>query len=98
MKELAKQFSSICSKLCIKIEPSLNGANDLISILSFVAKSPFIPIDWIIDHNIDDLIDNARKYKEQTENQINTTNELKSKFNDIFLIVMQSKVKIAYVL
>lgn len=84
MKELAKQFSSICSKLCIKIEPSLNGANDLISILSFVAKSPFIPIDWIIDHNIDDLIDNARKYKEQTENQISTTNELKSKFNDIF--------------
>lgn len=67
MKELAERHSSICSKVGIEFESSLNGIDDLISILSFVAKSPIIPIEWIMDHNIDSLIVNARKYKEQVE-------------------------------
>lgn len=84
MKELAEQHASICSKLGIKLEPSLIGIKNLISILSFVAKSPFIPIEWMTDHNLHVLVDKARKYKEHTEQIIKITNELESKFQASF--------------
>ena len=93
MKELAERHSSICSKLGIKLEPSLTGVDDLISILSIVAKSPFIPIEWITDHNIDSLIDNACKYKEQVERIVKTTNELSNKYHKQFFDIDAVKCK-----
>ncbi len=81
MKDLAERHTSICSKLGINLEPSLTGVDDLISILSIVAKSPFIPIEWVTDHNIDSLIAKAYKYKEKVERIVKTTNELNNKYN-----------------
>lgn len=84
MKELAEQHSLICSKLGINFELSLIGTDNLVSILSFAAKSPSIPIEWIIGENIDVLIDKAHRYKEEVEQIVKTKNELKSKFSDSF--------------
>ena len=81
MKDLAERHTSICSKLGINLEPSFIGVDNLISILSIAAKSPFIPIEWITDHNIDSLIVNACKYREQVEQIVKTTNELNCKYN-----------------
>lgn len=93
MKELAEQHSSICSELGIKIESSLIGVDDLISILSFVAKSPFIPIEWITDQNIDSLIDSACKYKAQVEQIVTTTRELNDKYREQFFDIDAVKRK-----
>ena len=84
IKELAERHTSICSKLGVKFESSLIGIDDLISLLSFVAKSPTIPIEWIMNHNTDSLIENAHKYKLQVEQIAKITTELKSKYRDIF--------------
>lgn len=84
MKELAEQQASVCLRLGIDLEPSLIGIKNLISILSFVSKAPFIPIKWVTDYENDILVDNARKYKEHTEQVIKITNELKSKYHDSF--------------
>ena len=86
MKDLAEQHSFVCSKLGVNLESSLIGVDDLISILSFASKSPFIPIEWVMESsNIDVLIDYAHKYKKQVEQIVKTSNELKSKFYDISL-------------
>lgn len=84
IKELAERHTSICSKLGVKFESSLIGIDDLISLLSFVAKSPTIPIEWIMNHNTDSLMENAHKYKLQVEQIAKITTELKSKYRDIF--------------
>ena len=44
LEELEKQHSLACAQLGIKIKSSLIGNEELISILSFAAKSPTIPI------------------------------------------------------
>ena len=82
MKELAEQHVQICSKLGIKLEPSLISVDDLISILTLAGKSPTIPVEWITNHNIDSLIDSARKYKEQVEQIVNTKKALNDIYND----------------
>lgn len=84
LENLSRQHDSICSKLRINIESSLNGIYDLLSILSFVAKSPIIPIEWINNHDIDYLLDNVHKYKEKAEQIIKITNELKASYKDCF--------------
>ncbi len=84
IKELAERHTSICSKLGVKFESSLIGIDNLISLLSFVAKSPTIPIEWIMNHNTDSLMENAHKYKLQVEQIAKITTELKSKYRDIF--------------
>ncbi len=93
MEKLAEQHSSICSKLGIKLEPSLTGVDDLISILSFVAKSPFIPVEWITDQNIDSLIDSARKYRVQVEQIVRTTRELNNQYREQFFDIDAVKRK-----
>lgn len=93
LEELEKQHSLACAQLGIKIKSSLIGNEELISILSFAAKSPTIPIEWITDHNIDTLIDKARKYKEQIERIVKITNELSEKYSDNFFDIDVVKYK-----
>lgn len=93
MKELAERHSSICSQLGIQLEPSLVGVDDLISILSIVAKSPFIPVEWITIHNIDSLIENACKYKEQVEQNLKITSELSNKYRKQYFDIDAVKYK-----
>ncbi len=82
LKELEEKHSLVCSKLRIEIESSFTGNEKLVSILSFAAKSPAIPIEWITNHNIDISIDKARKYKEQIERIVKITNQLNEKYYD----------------
>lgn len=84
MKELAEQYTSVCSQLGINLEPSIISIKNLISVLSFAARSPFIPVEWVTNRKIKDLIDNVHKYKEQTGRIVKITNELKSEFCDSF--------------
>ena len=93
MKELAEQHASICFQLGIDLEPSLMGFKNLIAILSFVAKSPFVPIEWMMDHEINDLLDKANVYKGQSERIVKITNELKGKFRDDFFYCDAAKSK-----
>lgn len=93
LKALEHQHSFICSKLGLVINPNLIGNDELMSILSFAAKSPTIPIEWVTDYNIDSLIDKAHKYKEQTELIIRTTKELKEKYYDCFIDIDATECK-----
>lgn len=93
MNELSEQHSYICSILGIKLESSLKGVDDLIHILSFVAKSPFIPIEWITNQNIDSLIDSARKYKSQVDQIVAATIELNDKYCEHFFDIDAAKHK-----
>lgn len=93
MKELAERHTSICAKLGIKLEPTLTNIESLISVLSFVAKSPVIPLEWITNHEIKFLIDNAQQYKEQIEQFVSITNELKDKYTEKFFDIDAVKYK-----
>lgn len=93
LKELENQHSSICTKFGIEIEPSLIGNDELISILSFAAKSPTIPTEWVTDHNIDSLIDKACKYKEQVELIAKITSELNNRYRECFFDIDAVKFK-----
>ena len=93
MKELAERQSSICAKLGLNLKSSLNDVNDLIHILSIVAQSPFIPIEWITDANIDSLIDNANKYKKQAEQVTSIKKDLSDKYSERFFSINAVKNK-----
>lgn len=93
LKTIGEQHSAICSQLGFEIEFSLAGSDDLISILSFAAKSPTIPVEWVVNHNVDSLMDKACKYKEQVEQIAKITNELRDKFCEPFLDIDAAKCK-----
>ncbi len=93
LKELAELHSSICSKLGIKLESSLTGVDDLIHILSFVAKSPFIPVEWTTHQDFDSIMDDAHKYKSNVEQIIAAKGELNNKFNEHFFDIDAVKHK-----
>lgn len=67
LSQLENSHSSVCSKLGIDIVPSLRGNDNLIQILRVAAKSPTIPTEWVFDHNVDFLIEEACKYKDSVE-------------------------------
>ena len=67
LNKLGELHSSICSKLCIQVNPSLNGNATLVEILNFAAKSPAIPEEWVFEQNVDSLIKKACEYKESVE-------------------------------
>ena len=93
MKEMTEQHSYICTKFNIKLEPSLTGIDELISVLSFLSKTPFIPLEWITSHDIESLIDNARQYKKNIEQLISAKNELRDKFVEQVFNIDATKYK-----
>jgi len=93
LKDLSEWHSSICSKLGVTLESSLTGVDDLISILSFAAKSPFIPVEWTTNQDIDSLLDDAHKYKAQVEQIVATTEDLNNKFSERFFDIDAVKCK-----
>lgn len=75
---------SVCSKLDVSLEPSLDGVEQLISILSLFASSPIIPEEWVLDQNINLLIESAHNYKKQAEQIIHDTEALNNRYSETF--------------
>ncbi|MBD5396521.1 DUF3320 domain-containing protein [bacterium] len=59
-----------CVTLDISINHSADGLDSLIKALTVAQNSPLIPVQWILDVNISQLLDDANRYKVQSE-QIN---------------------------
>ena len=93
LEQLEKLHCSVCSELDIEIIPSLYGNDSLVSVLFFASKSPIIPAKWVISNNIEDLINNARKYKEKVEQIIEITAKLREKYNQEIFDIDAEKYK-----
>ncbi len=82
LTDLAYKHTSICSLLGIDIAPTLTGSGILKDILLLASKSPIIPVEWVVNHDVSQLIDNASKYQKMVEKIINTTKDLQNKYSD----------------
>ena len=82
LTDLAYKHTSICSLLGIDIAPTLTGNGILKDILLLASKSPIIPVEWVVNHDVSQLIDNASKYQKMVEKIINTTKDLQNKYSD----------------
>ena len=93
MRELESIRVSICSKLGITTDSSLYGCDKLAEILAIASKSPMIPIEWVMNSDIDVLIDKAEQYKELSDKIIRTTDDLKEKYGDALVRIDAPKYR-----
>lgn len=84
LRTLAESHSAICSELKIELTQSLKGVDDLLTILSSIAKYPTILKEWINDLSISYLKDCTNQYKEQAEQIINIKDDLRKNYLDAF--------------
>lgn len=93
MTELERLHISVCSELNLNIAPSLSGSEGLTNILSIAAKSPMIPFEWVVNHNIDILVDKALQYKELVWGIIQVSNDIITKYGEIGIELDASNYK-----
>ena len=94
LTDLAHKHLSICSLLGIDVAPTLIGLETLKGILSLVSKSPIIPVEWVTNYDVSDLIDKSLVYQKLVERIIHTTKDLQNKYgNGIFELDVE-KVKV----
>ena len=67
LENMKNQFVRYCNALEISFQPSIDNFELLIQILNFVKQSPLVPVKWIFDDNIADLVDSAKIYKKRME-------------------------------
>lgn len=82
--KLDNECAATHSSLRIDRVLSVQAINGLIQLLKFIGDSQVIPANWVIDNDIRALIDNAQKYKEQTEYINKYTLELSKKYTSDF--------------
>ena len=70
LSEAEHIFNECLVTLDISINHSVSGLESLIKVLTVAQNSPLIPAQWICDANISQLLDDANRYKVQSE-QIN---------------------------
>lgn len=93
MTELERLHISVCSELNLDIAPSLAGSEVLAKVLSIAAKSPMIPMEWVVNHNIELLVDKARQYKEQFRGINQANDDIITKYGEIGIELDASKYK-----
>ena len=93
MTELEHMHISVCSKLNLDVSPSLEGVEVLLDLLSIAARSPMIPSEWVMNHNIDVLIDKAHQYEELSRNIVRLTDDVNAKYGERCVDIDASKYK-----
>lgn len=64
----AESFFDECrTKLGILLNQSADGLDSLIKVLEVAQRSPLIPIQWILDDNLSQLLDDAKVCRTQSE-------------------------------
>lgn len=78
IKEFIPTYEELEKELELNIESSYNNLKNSIDILKIAANSPIIPIDWITNINIDDLICEIQTIINYIENLKIHQNEIKN--------------------
>lgn len=84
LQTLGNKSKDVYSSFGINKVLSVQGITRLIQLLKFIGDSQVIPANWVIDNDICALIDNANKYKGQTEYINKYTLELSKKYTSDF--------------
>lgn len=82
LEDINNYFEDCCKKLGLSIKPSLEGLNLIIQLLSLVGESPTVPIKWVYESDVDDLISKAEQYKDCTGRIIELESYIRERYND----------------
>ena len=93
LDKLSEQDTIITNKLGIKLSPSLNGNDELLSILSFLGKCPYIPVEWIENFDSDALKNDANKLQSKIEQIIQLKEELEQRHSINYFKIEAGKSK-----
>lgn len=77
-------FDECRTKLDISIDQSADGLDLLIKILEVAQNSPLIPVQWISDANVSQLLGDANRYRAQREKIERLQKELGNAYNGKF--------------
>lgn len=87
LKVLENLYNAISSRLNLCMGRSLSDIDAVINIVLLVAKSHPIPSEWILDNDINMLMDSALEYKKKTQSLAGMKKALSDKYDDgIFTI------------
>ena len=84
IEEINELFEQCCRKLGLSINPSFEGLDLLIQLLSLASKSPIIPAKWIFNRDIEKLQNKAYWYKEYTNTIIELQSTISKHYNEHF--------------
>lgn len=84
MPKVKQVFEECYLKLGLSIEQSVDGLDPLIKVLGLAQKSPFIPVQWITEADISQLIADAVQYKQQAEQMAKIQKALSESYNQQF--------------
>lgn len=84
LTEAERIFEECRIKLDISIDKSVDGLASLIKVLTVAKDSPLIPVQWILDTNITQLLDDADRYKTLSEHIERAQNELQDVYDGPF--------------
>lgn len=85
LSEINERMEEYCKMLGLSIKPSLSGLELISQLLSLVGKSPVIPTKWIFDSNIDRLLTDAEKYKNQSQKIVELQMAIDEKYDERIL-------------
>ena len=97
LPEVKKEFEECNSVLALSIDQSADGLGQLIKILELAQKSPLIPVRWITDVSITQLIDDAARYKQQAEQMTKVQKELGESYSHQFFELDGKQTKLDFV-
>ena len=80
LSEAEHIFDECHTKLDISISQSADGLDSLLKVLTISQDSPLIPTQWIFDANLSLLMDDAARYKAQSEQIDKIQNELQDSY------------------
>ncbi|PXV57132.1 AAA domain-containing protein [Dysgonomonas alginatilytica] len=87
LKELVKEVQDTINEFELSLPISINQIDNLIEILNLSNKSPKIPIHWITDNDICNLIKQTTKYKQTSDEIRKSTSNLTKKYGDKVLLI-----------
>lgn len=80
LSEAEHIFDECHTKLDISVDPSADGLNSLIKVLEVAQNSPLVPVQWIFDANVSQLLDDANQYKTRSEQIDRSQKELQEAY------------------
>ncbi len=93
IKALERKCIECSEGLCINNASSLNEIKDLLSLLEIASRSPIFPSSWILNENLDTLLNDALEYKKKIEYVIETQRKIAAKYDMQFFDIDAISIK-----
>lgn len=84
LKSLVQNIDGIVSDVELNWQMTLNSVNELIELLEITSKSPKIPVEWIYEEDIANLLIQAENYRNLKAEYFNIYNNLSQKYSEDF--------------